>query len=98
MPLPGSEWMVSPTGCGPVMRRMLAESRVSPHHPVRAIRCPVPSAFTSCAASGSPRPGEVAHAQEDEQSLAAIHRALEQGVNWIDTAGWAALAELRDQG
>jgi aryl-alcohol dehydrogenase-like predicted oxidoreductase len=24
--------------------------------------------------------------QEDEQSLAAIHRALEQGVNWIDTA------------
>ena len=24
--------------------------------------------------------------QEDEQSLAAIHRALEHGVNWIDTA------------
>jgi aryl-alcohol dehydrogenase-like predicted oxidoreductase len=24
--------------------------------------------------------------QEDDQSLAAIHRALEQGVNWIDTA------------
>ncbi len=24
--------------------------------------------------------------QEDEQSIAAIHRALEQGVNWIDTA------------
>jgi aryl-alcohol dehydrogenase-like predicted oxidoreductase len=24
--------------------------------------------------------------QEDEQSVAAIHRALEQGVNWIDTA------------
>src|ERR1700692_4101330 len=24
--------------------------------------------------------------QEDEQSLAAIHRALEQGINWIDTA------------
>jgi aryl-alcohol dehydrogenase-like predicted oxidoreductase len=25
-------------------------------------------------------------AQEDEQSVASIHRALEQGVNWIDTA------------
>jgi aryl-alcohol dehydrogenase-like predicted oxidoreductase len=25
-------------------------------------------------------------AQEDEESIAAIHRALEQGVNWIDTA------------
>jgi aryl-alcohol dehydrogenase-like predicted oxidoreductase len=24
--------------------------------------------------------------QDDEQSIAAIHRALEQGVNWIDTA------------
>jgi aryl-alcohol dehydrogenase-like predicted oxidoreductase len=24
--------------------------------------------------------------QEDEQSLSAIHRAIEQGVNWIDTA------------
>ncbi len=24
--------------------------------------------------------------QEDDQSIAAIHRALEQGVNWIDTA------------
>jgi len=24
--------------------------------------------------------------QEDEQSVAAIHRALEQGINWIDTA------------
>ncbi len=24
--------------------------------------------------------------QEDEESIAAIHRALEQGVNWIDTA------------
>ncbi len=24
--------------------------------------------------------------QEDEKSIAAIHRALEQGVNWIDTA------------
>src|ERR1700730_15142837 len=24
--------------------------------------------------------------QDDEQSVAAIHRALEQGVNWIDTA------------
>ncbi len=24
--------------------------------------------------------------QEDEQSIAAIHRALEQGINWIDTA------------
>src|SRR5271163_5071488 len=25
-------------------------------------------------------------AQDDEQSIAAIHRALELGVNWIDTA------------
>jgi aryl-alcohol dehydrogenase-like predicted oxidoreductase len=25
-------------------------------------------------------------AQEDDESIAAIHRALEQGVNWIDTA------------
>ena len=25
-------------------------------------------------------------AQEDEESIAAIHRALELGVNWIDTA------------
>jgi aryl-alcohol dehydrogenase-like predicted oxidoreductase len=25
--------------------------------------------------------------QEDDQSIAAIHRALEQGVNWIDIAG-----------
>ena len=25
-------------------------------------------------------------AQDDEESIAAIHRALEQGVNWIDTA------------
>ncbi|MDT7745888.1 MAG: hypothetical protein QOE59_4966, partial [Actinomycetota bacterium] len=25
-------------------------------------------------------------AQEDEESVAAIHRALELGVNWIDTA------------
>src|SRR5665213_2774379 len=25
-------------------------------------------------------------AQDDEQSIAAIHRALEHGVNWIDTA------------
>jgi aryl-alcohol dehydrogenase-like predicted oxidoreductase len=25
-------------------------------------------------------------AQDDEQSVAAIHRALEQGINWIDTA------------
>src|ERR1700757_2914250 len=25
-------------------------------------------------------------AQEDDQSIAAIHHALEQGVNWIDTA------------
>jgi aryl-alcohol dehydrogenase-like predicted oxidoreductase len=25
-------------------------------------------------------------AQDDEQSIAAIHRALEQGINWIDTA------------
>jgi aryl-alcohol dehydrogenase-like predicted oxidoreductase len=25
-------------------------------------------------------------AQNDEQSIAAIHRALEQGINWIDTA------------
>jgi len=24
--------------------------------------------------------------QDDEQSIAAIHRALELGVNWIDTA------------
>src|ERR1700761_4815871 len=24
--------------------------------------------------------------QDDEESIAAIHRALEQGVNWIDTA------------
>src|SRR3954471_9900845 len=24
--------------------------------------------------------------QDDEQSSAAIHRALEQGINWIDTA------------
>src|SRR5436305_7611291 len=24
--------------------------------------------------------------QDDEQSIAAIHRALEQGINWIDTA------------
>jgi aryl-alcohol dehydrogenase-like predicted oxidoreductase len=24
--------------------------------------------------------------QDDEQSIAAIHHALEQGVNWIDTA------------
>jgi aryl-alcohol dehydrogenase-like predicted oxidoreductase len=25
-------------------------------------------------------------AQDDEQSIAAIHRALEQGINWVDTA------------
>jgi len=25
--------------------------------------------------------------QDDEQSIAAIHRALEQGINWIETAG-----------
>src|ERR1700736_5385342 len=25
--------------------------------------------------------------QDDERSVAAIHRALELGVNWIDTAG-----------
>jgi aryl-alcohol dehydrogenase-like predicted oxidoreductase len=25
-------------------------------------------------------------AQEDEQSIAAIHHALDSGVNWIDTA------------
>ena len=25
-------------------------------------------------------------AQDDEQSIAAIHHALEQGINWIDTA------------
>src|SRR3979411_647190 len=25
-------------------------------------------------------------AQDDAESIAAIHRALEQGVNWIDTA------------
>src|SRR5437588_8813022 len=25
--------------------------------------------------------------QDDEESIAAIHRALELGVNWIDTAG-----------
>ncbi len=25
-------------------------------------------------------------AQEDEESIEAIHRALEEGVNWIDTA------------
>jgi len=24
--------------------------------------------------------------QDDERSVAAIHRAVEQGVNWIDTA------------
>src|ERR1700748_3500573 len=24
--------------------------------------------------------------QEDDESVAAIHRALEQGINWIDTA------------
>jgi aryl-alcohol dehydrogenase-like predicted oxidoreductase len=24
--------------------------------------------------------------QEDDDSIAAIHRALEQGINWIDTA------------
>src|SRR5271163_497733 len=24
--------------------------------------------------------------QDDEQSIAALHRALEQGINWIDTA------------
>ena len=24
--------------------------------------------------------------QDDEQSIAAIHHALEQGINWIDTA------------
>jgi aryl-alcohol dehydrogenase-like predicted oxidoreductase len=24
--------------------------------------------------------------QDDKQSVAAIHRALERGINWIDTA------------
>ena len=32
--------------------------------------------------------------QDDEQSLAAIRRALEQGVNWIDTAAVYGLALL----
>src|SRR5579863_797881 len=26
-------------------------------------------------------------AQDDEESIAAIHHALERGINWIDTAG-----------
>jgi aryl-alcohol dehydrogenase-like predicted oxidoreductase len=25
--------------------------------------------------------------QDDDRSIAGIHRALEQGINWIDTAG-----------
>ena len=33
-------------------------------------------------------------AQEDEESIAAIHRALELGVNWIDTAAAVRLRPL----
>ena len=33
--------------------------------------------------------------QDDEESIAAIHRALELGVNWIDTAAAVRLRPLR---
>jgi hypothetical protein len=37
-------------------------------------------------------------AQEDEQSVAAIRRALELGVNWIDTAAYGFVTPRRSSG
>src|SRR4029078_9970191 len=36
--------------------------------------------------------------QEDDESVAAIHRALEQGINWIDTAAAYGLGHYQEIG